>query len=47
MENAMKSSSCGASMDGTTVMDVDGVAFLTKQFDDVTEMKIMNLWIIL
>ena len=29
-------------MDGTTVMDVDGVTFLTKQLEDVNVMKTTN-----
>ena len=39
MEDALKGSSCGASTDGTTAMDVDGVAFLVKQLKDVDATK--------
>ena len=35
MEDTLKGNSCGASMDGTTVMDMDGVTFLVKQLEDV------------
>ena len=39
MEDAMKSSSCGASTDGTAVMDMDSVTFLVKQLEDVDAVK--------
>ena len=39
MEGTMKCSSCGASMDGTTAMDVDGITFLAKPVEDVEAMK--------
>ena len=47
MEDALKGSSCGTSMDGTTAMDVDGVTFLAKRLEDVDVMKTTSLWIIL
>ena len=34
MEGVKKGSSCSASIEGTATMDVDGVAFLTKQLED-------------
>ena len=42
MEVAMKSSSSGASMDGTATMDVNGVTFLMRQLEGVNVMKTTN-----
>ena len=42
MEYAMKNSSCGASSDGTTIMDMDGVTFLRKRLEDINVVKTMN-----
>ena len=42
MGDAMKSSSCGASTDGITIMDMDGVTFLRKRLEDINVVKTMN-----
>ena len=42
MEDVMKSSSCGVFTDGTVAMEVDSVAFLAKQLEDVDVMKTTN-----
>ena len=42
MEDAMKSSSCGASTDGTAAMVMDGVTFLVERLEDVDVMKTTN-----
>ena len=42
MEDAMKSSSCDASTDGTAAMDVDDVMFLEKRLEGVKVMKTTN-----
>ena len=39
MEGVEKSSSCGASTDGTAAMDVDGVTFVAKRLEDVDVVK--------
>ena len=47
MKGMKKCSSCSASMEGTTVMDMDGVAFFVKQLEDEGVMKTNVLRIVL
>ena len=47
MEDTMKSSSCGASMDGIAEMDVDDITFLAKRLEDEGEKKTNVLRIVL
>ena len=47
MEDVLKNRSCGASTDGTTAIDVDGIASLGKWLEDEGVMKTNVLQIIL